>query len=252
MRKKLIIGNWKMNPRSAEDARKIFAAIKRKAAKISSVTTVICPPFPFLNLLSPDKKVALGAQDIHSEQDGAFTGEVSLAMVANAGGRYVIVGHSERRALGETDEFVNKKLMQALKHGMNSVLCIGEKERDEGGHYLHFLNAELVAALNKIPSTHLRHLVIAYEPIWAIGKKEDEAMKPSEMHEMTIYIRKVLKSLYRGVDVESVPVLYGGSIGESNAEAMIRDGMVDGLLVGRQSLEPEAFGAILALADKTR
>ena len=252
-RKKLIVGNWKMNPRSLDEARKIFSTIKRKVAKLSNVTTVICPPFPYLFALKPDnRKIFLGAQDIHSEQDGAFTGEVSLAMVANAGGRFILIGHSERRALGETDEMINAKLLRALKHGMTAILCVGEKERDEDGQYLHFINLELLAALEKIPRTLLKHLVVAYEPIWAIGKSEEEAMQPGDMHEMTIYVRKILKTLYRGVDVETIPILYGGSVGESNAGTMLREGMADGLLVGRQSLDPQAFGIILALADKTR
>lgn len=252
-KKQLIIGNWKMNPWKAEDARKIFDGIKKEGGKLAHVQTVICPPFVFLSDLSKKvsgHRVVLGAQDVFSEMEGAYTGEVSPLMLASAGAKYVIVGHSERRALGETDEMVNKKVFAALKMGLTAVLCVGETERDAEGKYFQFVKTQVETALAKIPKRMLSTLVIAYEPVWAIGAKAKGAVTPSDLVEMTLFIRKTLADMFDRSIAQAVPILYGGSVDDKNAESFLKEGEADGLLVGRASLDPKKFITILKSADK--
>ena len=247
--KKIIIANWKMNPFSAKEAEYILNGVKKTAAKLKKTQTVICPPFIYFNnlrkIIGKSTILFLGAQNSFWEIEGAFTGEVSPEMIKNSGGSYVILGHSERRALGESDEMVSKKTLVCLKTGLKTVVCIGEKVRDEQGDYLAFLKNEIRNSLNKVQKRFLRNLIIAYEPIWAIGKKDAEAMLPADIHETVIYIKKVLSEIYGQESALAVPILYGGSVGGKNAGEIIKDGGVNGLLVGHQSLKPENFNEIL-------
>lgn len=241
-RKKLLVGNWKMNPETLDEARHIASVIRRGMKKVSNVNVIICPPFPFLAVLRPkDKNVFLGAQDVFWERAGSYTGEVGLPMLDDVGARSVIIGHSERRAQGETDEMINKKVKVALVGGMGVILCIGEKERDANGHFLATIKQQLVSALLKVDKKNASNLIVAYEPIWAIGKSDREAMKGDSIHEMNIYIKKILSEIF-GQDIgRAIPVLYGGSVTPANAEDIVKNGRVDGLLVGRQSLKPAEF-----------
>jgi triosephosphate isomerase (TIM) len=183
------------------------------------------------------------------ETKGSYTGEVSAPMLASIGTEYVIVGHSERRARGENNEIVNRKVRVALLEGIDVVLCIGEEARDHGGEYLLFLTEELISALSGLKKDSLKHIAIAYEPIWAIGKTSKDAMKPSDMHEMSLFIRKILTDRYDRATALSVPILYGGSVEVENSETLLRGGEIDGFLVGHASLDPESFKEILALAS---
>ena len=243
----LVVGNWKMNPSSAEKAKEIFRGIKSTAKDLKNIKLVICPPFVYLSDLEKisDGNVILGAQDMFWEKDGAFTGEISPAMLKKAGEGYVILGHSERRALGETDEMVSKKVLSAVKTGLRPILCVGEKDRDAHGNYLHFLRNQIINSLGKIPKRFLNNIIIAYEPVWAIGKSEAEAMKPTDIHEMTIFIRKVLVEIYGSKTNINTLILYGGSVSHNNAADIIKNGEVQGLLVGRESLNPKKFGELL-------
>lgn len=247
--KKIIIANWKMNPFSVKEAENILNGVKKTVAKLKKTQVVICPPFVYFNNIQ--KKIGgfvnlfLGAQNSFWENEGAFTGEISPEMIKNYGGSYVILGHSERRALGETDEIVSKKAVTCLKAGLKIIVCIGEKTRDDHGEYLQFLNNEIRDSLSKVQKKFLPNLIIAYEPIWAIGKKDSEAMRSSDIHEMTIFIKKILSEIYGKDSALLVPILYGGSVGGKNAGEIIKDGGVNGLLVGHQSLKPENFNEIL-------
>lgn len=237
-----------MNPGTAKEAVEIFNPIKKVAAKWPKVSIVICPPFVYLNDLKKRTGTAnifLGAQDVFWEKEGAFTGEVSLSMIKNIGASYVILGHSERRAMGESNETVNKKTIAALKIGLKVILCVGEKIRDGQGEFLEFLKNEIRDSLNKVQKKFLKNLIIAYEPIWAIGKKESEAMSARDMQETAIYIKKILSEIYGREEAVKVPILYGGSVGGENAEEIIKEGKIDGLLVGHQSLNPWSFIEIL-------
>lgn len=245
----LVVGNWKMNPESAEKAKEIFRGIKSVAKDLKNIKVVICPPFVYLSDLEKinDGSITIGAQDVFWEKSGSFTGEISSNMLKKEGEGYVIVGHSERRELGETDEMVSKKIKTALQTGLRVILCIGEKVRDDHGEYLHFLRAQIINSLGKLSKRYLAKLVIAYEPVWAIGQAE--AMKTGELHEMTIFIKKVLVEIYGQKAGISVPVLYGGSVNHNNALEIIKNGEVSGLLVGRESLNPKKFGELLKTVD---
>lgn len=247
----IVIGNWKLNPPTLKEAESIFTGIKNGIKDID-VKVVICPPFVYLNELrglSTKEKIFLGSQDISSESKGAFTGEISAEMLKNVGATYTIIGHSERRAKGETDADVAKKVAVALKAGLTTIVCIGEKERDERGSYLGFLKEQIVGSLKGVPRKFASNIIIAYEPVWAIGKGK-EAVTAHDLHQMTIFIRKHLIDIYNTAAASEISIIYGGSVDEENAELLIADGEVDGLLVGRESLNPENFVKIVKVVEK--
>lgn len=252
--KRIVAANWKMNPDTLFRAKKIFEPLKRNASKFRNVNLLLLPPFPYLAPLRESykgKSVAFGAQDVFPEPRGSFTGEVSPLMLQSVGATHILVGHSERRALGDTDEKVEKKLRAALDNAFSVILCIGERERDHGGHYLGFLRDQIVAALKGVTVKELKGVTIAYEPIFAIGKSADNAMKPFEIHETVLFIRRVLTEMYDRDSAFRLPILYGGSVEVSNAEGILRDGEVQGFLVGHASLVPDEFLEILRIADRT-
>lgn len=242
-----------MNPATAKEAESILSATKKIIEKLKKTQVIICPPFIYFEnlrkIIGKTPNLFLGAQDVFWENEGAFTGEISPEIIKNFGGCYAIIGHSERRKLGETDEIVSKKITTCLKVGLKVVLCIGENARDEQGDYLIFLRNEIRNSLNKIQKRYLENLIIAYEPIWAIGKKDTEAMRSSDIYETIIYIKKILSEIYGQENALAVPILYGGSVSGKNAGDIIKSGGVDGLLVGRQSLKPEVFSDVLSITD---
>lgn len=242
-----------MEPQTASDATKLAREISKKARTLQNVRTVICPPHIFLKKLErvTDKAwCSLGAQDVFWEDRGAHTGEISPFMLKDAGVKYVIVGHSERRLLGETNEIVNKKLRTVLSHGLEAIVCVGEQERDEEGEYLHFVEGEIQESLAKLSKDAMRSVIIAYEPIWAVGKKASRADTPEELFEMVIFIRKTLNKLFGKEVARSTRVIYGGSVNENNAKGFLSEGKAGGLLVGRASLDAKKFGTILEIADR--
>ncbi len=249
--KKLVVANWKMNPPSLEEARNLAKDVKRVAKNLKRTNVCIAPPFVYLHSLSTllKNEIALGAQTAHSETLGAFTGEVSYSELPQFNVRYVIVGHSERRKMGETDEIINKKIKSVVNDGMNAILCVGESSRDSSGEYYNFIKHQIVSGLKDVSKKAVDNVVIAYEPIWAVGAKE--AMHPRDLHEMSIFIRKVLKDMY-GVFADYVRVLYGGSVDRVNADSLVRDGNVSGLLIGRESLRSRDFIEILKLVDSIK
>jgi len=251
MRKKLIIANWKMNPASLKEAEKLFLVVKKSVSKFKNVKTVICPSFVHLGemtYLYSGKLIDFGAQDAFWENKGSFTGEVSPLMLKDLGVKYVILGHSERREMGETNEIVSQKVKASLKAGLNVILCIGESERDDGGGFLKFLEEELQESLRGVSRNNLSKLIIAYEPIWAIGKSTEDAMSSRQLHQTKLFILKVLKDIY-GKPGISVPVIYGGSSTPENTEELLAGGEVHGLLVGNQSLIAPNFIEILNRAN---
>ncbi|MFQ5661943.1 MAG: triose-phosphate isomerase [Candidatus Paceibacteria bacterium] len=250
--KKLIVANWKMNPQSLTDAKKLFLSIKKTASKLTNVQTVICPPYVFispLNKLYSGHRIALGVQDVFWKEKGSYTGEVSPEEIKSVGAKYVILGHSERRELGETNEMVNKKVIASLKAGLNVILCIGESKRDAHALYLKFLTEELKTALSGVQRKMLRNLIVAYEPIWAIGKTTDDAMSPHKMHEMNIFIKKIFAELYDKKTALNIPIIYGGSAEPGNVKELLREGEIDGFLVGHASLDAGEFSEILKIAN---
>jgi triosephosphate isomerase len=249
--KKLIIGNWKMYPASVKDAKAKFTAIKKVGSKLTNVQTVICPPLVYvsdLKKLVTGHRVVVGAQNAWFENEGAFTGEVSLAMLASVGAQYVIVGHSERRTMGENDELVNKKVLAGVKAGLTVVLCVGERERDQDGEYMKFIAEQMKSALHGVQKKDLKQIVIAYEPLWAIGKNAIRPASTDDALEVTILIKKTLADVF-GKDGSTIAILYGGSVDAKNAWEFLLKSQIDGLLVGRASLDPKVFGEILKSAD---
>jgi triosephosphate isomerase (TIM) len=253
MKRKIIVGNWKMNPVSLAEAQNIFKKIKRTASLLRSTQVVMCPPFVFLGKFAPQKgvrgkgAVGIGAQDVFYESQGAFTGNVSAAMLKDLGLSHVIVGHSERRAMGETDEVVSKKALAALEAGIHPIICVGEVTRDAQSMYLETLKNQIRNSLSKIPKKLLNQIIVAYEPVWAIGAKE--AMDPATIEEMTIFVKKVISDISDRDSGISTPVLYGGSINFRNAPDIMVRGKVDGLLVGRESVNTPGFVELLKAVD---
>jgi triosephosphate isomerase len=170
-------------------------------------------------------------------------------MIKGVGADYCIIGHSERRALGETNEIVGRKVRAALRNGLKVILCVGEHERDESGRYLEFLKTELEESLAQAGRKILSQIIIAYEPIWAIGKSADQSMAPRDVHETSLFIRKILREIFKNESALKIPILYGGSVAPENTEALVRGGNVEGLLVGHKSLVPEHFNEIIRILD---
>ena len=251
MSKRIIVGNWKMNPSSLEEAKRIYRSIRKTSKKLSiSTEIVICPPFLYLKSFlnkNLENNIKIGAQNIFSEEQGSFTGEISISMLKNLDVSYVIIGHSERRNMGETDEIISKKIQLVLDFGLSPILCIGEKERNPDGNYLHFIKEQIKNSLNKVQKRHINKLIIAYEPLWAIGVKE--AMNPSDIHEMSLFIKKVLSDIYGHNNAVSTKILYGGSVNFRNAMDIITLGQVNGLLVGRESINSVGFSELLKSID---
>ncbi|MEK7182384.1 MAG: triose-phosphate isomerase [Patescibacteria group bacterium] len=252
--KKIIIANWKMAPETIGEAFEILKKVKNTARTLKNTKVVICPPSLYINELKESvgktKKILFGVQNIFSEEKGSHTGEVSIDMVKNLGMEYVIVGHSERRALGEDDIIVSKKLNLVLNSKLNPILCVGEKERNEEGNFLLFISEQIKNSLQGVEKKYLKNLIIAYEPIWAIGKTAQDAMDSRGVHQMHLFIKKVLKDLFDEKIAEKVAIIYGGSVELENVEDLIKNGNIDGFLIGHESLDADKFCEILKLVDK--
>lgn len=247
---KIIVGNWKMNPSTLEEAKNIIS--KTFEVKSKNVSVVIAPPAVFLIPLMQffkRKKILFGAQNTNYLKEGAHTGEISVSMLRKAGVQYVIAGHSERRAQGESDADVSLKVASILKEKMIPILCIGEKEHDSAGAYLEILQNQLLNSLSGVPTSSFKSIIIAYEPIWAIGKEEKDAMNSRMLHETSIFIRKILNDKF-GKLAKGVKIIYGGAVSEDNAYDLVHDGEVDGLLVGHHSLKPTDFKKIIMEVGK--
>lgn len=251
-RKKIVIGNWKMNPRSRAEAKKLFTMLTRKRITAKNTTTVVCPPFLYLSELArgyTGSKIFFGAQDVSAQKEGAFTGEVSTAQLQDAGARFVILGHSERRALGENDAAIALKVKAALTAGMHAILCIGEKERDADGTHLKMIEDQIKASLAGVHKKIIKKLIVAYEPIWAVGKGH-HAMLPDDISRMTLFVRKILAEMYGRPVAQEISVIYGGSVDAENSHDIITNGHVDGFLVGRQSLHADEFIEVINSISK--
>ena len=247
----VVAGNWKMN-KAVPEARTLAAALKNELAGIGNVSHVVCPPFISLPAVAGELQgsgIAVGAQNAHQEESGAFTGEVSVAMLAGVC-EYVIVGHSERRQLfGETDEGVNRKTIAAQAAGLRPIVCVGESlEQRELGRAESVVASQVRTALESIESTD--GLLIAYEPIWAIGT--GVAATPADAQQVMSGIRAVLSEMFGTAAAGQVPLLYGGSVSPDNAAGFFAGADVNGALVGGASLQAESFAAISQAASEAR
>lgn len=255
MKKQLyIIGNWKMKITSAKEAKKIFLAEKKIAGKVSHVQTIICAPFVYLPLLGTEMsghRMALGAQNVFYEDSGAFTGEVSPLMLKENKVQYCLVGHSERRVMGETDDMVSQKIATCLRHLITPIVCVGELKRDNKGIFYKKLKDQLLASLKDIPREALGKIIFAYEPVWAISStKNQRNATPEDAREMAVFMRKVLADHYGLKRTSHIRVIYGGSANKDNARDFLETGEIDGLLPGSASVDPKNFGEMIRIAGE--
>lgn len=243
----LIIGNWKMNPTSLVEAKAIVTSLKTSTKKFLEATIVIAPPALFMLEVKKamgSSAIALGAQTMHEAPVGAQTGEQSTSMLVAAGATHIIIGHSERRALGESDDQVNRKTVAALKAKLIPVVCIGEKERDSAGNFFLHIEAQVIAIFKDVQPSRFKDVVIAYEPIWAIGTGKTASV--DDVLEMQLFIKKTLTKHFGKSAAAKVRVIYGGSVNAENAEALYATSGVAGFLVGGASLKPAEFTKIIA------
>lgn len=242
-----------MNPVTLKDAKLTYSAIKKVASKTRRTKVLICAPTIYLSelkkLSAGASKVELGAQDVSSADVGAYTGATSAYMVRDLGVKMTIIGHSEKRATGDTDEMINQKIKIALSAGLKIILCIGETKRDGHGEYLNILQKQLEKALAGFPARQADKLIIAYEPVWAIGKNAAGVETPDGFLHNKIFIRKIVSRIVGKKKALALPVLYGGSANSQNAVDFLRAGQADGLLVGRDSLNPKNFAEIIKIAE---
>jgi triosephosphate isomerase (TIM) len=252
MRKKILAANWKMNLTQSE-AESYLAAFNSEIGEVDDVEVVIVPPFTAIPaLVAASEKmpsIRIGAQNMHWEKSGAFTGEVSAAMLRALFVKYVILGHSERRALfGETDEIVNRKVRAALEAGLRPIFCIGEtlRERD-AGKVEEVLSRQVRLGLGGVAQKDLTEIVVAYEPCWAIGT--GRTATPSEAQEAHAYVRSVLTELSSTAVADRIRIQYGGSVKPENTEELMRQKDIDGALVGGASLDPRSFVRIIRRAE---
>ena len=252
-RKKLIAGNWKMN-KTSSDAASLAHDIVVSVGTLSTVEIVICPPFTALEGVArtiDGSLVKLGAQNMHFEASGAFTGEVSAPMLRALFATHVILGHSERRVLfGETDELVNKKVLAALKHQLRPILCVGESLAErEAGATLKVVQTQVERSLEGVSREQAASLVLAYEPVWAIGTgKVATAVQAQEVH---AFIRGLLDKLFGEAAAQRIRILYGGSMKPANAAELLNQKDVDGGLIGGASLEARSFVELVRAAAAT-
>ncbi len=247
MRKPLIAGNWKMH-KTRDEALQFIYAVANDLPSRQYVDTVICPQAPVLRDLvkRQGEQLRIGAQTMHEATEGAYTGEVSAALLENIGVDYVIIGHSERREhFAETDDAVNRKLHQAFRYDLTPILCIGEKlEEREGNRTEDVVAKQLDIALKGLGKDQVERLVIAYEPIWAIGTGKTATVEQAE--ETIAFIRRRVKETYDEAVSEQVRILYGGSVNPENLPAMLKTANIDGALIGGASLNAKDF---LTMAD---
>jgi len=252
MRKKILAANWKMNLTHSE-AESYLQSFLTEIGEVNDVEVVILPPFTAIPALvsASDKMPALrvGAQNMHWEKSGAYTGEVSATMLRALYVKYVVLGHSERRTLfGETDEIVNRKVRAALDAGLRPIFCIGESlhERD-CNEVEQVLGRQLRSGLEGVSQKDFTEIVVAYEPCWAIGT--GRTATPAQAEETHAFIRSVLAELTDGATAERVRIQYGGSVKPDNAEELMRQRNIDGALIGGASLDPRSFAQIIRCAE---
>lgn len=242
----LIVANWKAYVEDLKKAKKLLAVSKR-LTRATKIDIVLAPPSPLLGVLAINNKskVAFSAQDVSHTTGGAKTGEATAQSYVTIGTTYAIIGHSERRALGDTDMIVAEKVAHALAHGLIPILCVGERERDGEGRYLSYVREELTTAIESLTPKERTGVIIAYEPLWAIGKTAADAIQSTDLAEMVLYIRKVLAELLPGKSSRRSLVLYGGSVEPGNIRSLAGSSGVDGFLIGHASVDPIAFSLLV-------
>jgi len=251
MRKKVIVGNWKMN-KDIPASVKLIEELKNQLTDLKeSVDVIVCPPFTSLdsvNTLLKDSKIKLGAQNMYFENDGAFTGEISADMLLSAGCEYVILGHSERRTIfKESDELINKKIKKALSSNLKPIFCVGETlEEREHGITEQIVKTQVTEGLKGISEKDLEQIIIAYEPVWAIGTGKTASKEQAQ--EVHAFIRLLVKDLYSPEAASKIIIQYGGSVKPENSAELLSQPDIDGALVGGACLKADSFSGIIKSA----
>jgi triosephosphate isomerase (TIM) len=248
MRRKVIAGNWKMNKDIHETANLIVELMERMKDFKSQVDVVICPPYTSLVVaksLIKDSQIKLGAQNMSQYDDGAYTGEISAKMLTTIGCQYIIIGHSERRQyFKETDDLVNSKVRKALSVGLTPIVCIGETlEEREAGVTDRIITTQIKGVLRELSSSEVEKIIIAYEPVWAIGTGKNAT--PEQANQVHKLIRKLIGQLYSWSLAEKILIQYGGSMNAQNAASLLSQSDIDGGLIGGASLKSDAFLTII-------
>ena len=249
-RKTVIAGNWKMNktPSETKEFMSAFKAILPKGRWCDVVSCVPAVCIPAAVRAVRDTRVCIGGENMNPNPSGAYTGEISASMLLDAGCKYVIIGHSERRAMGETDEDVNAKVLAALEAGLTPIMCCGESlEQRESGVTEEWISMQIKNGLKNVPEDKMRKVIIAYEPIWAIGT--GRTATPEQAQEVCQGIRTVVRKLYSSKHARAISILYGGSMNEKNAAELLAQADIDGGLIGGASLVPEKFVQIIEAAN---
>ncbi|MGB8658263.1 MAG: triose-phosphate isomerase [Candidatus Zixiibacteriota bacterium] len=252
MRIPIIAGNWKMY-KTEDEALHLVSDLKQRLKDVMGVKVIVCPPFTALSAVKralENSQILLGAQNMHWEEKGAFTGEVSPTMLLTAGCKYVIIGHSERRNLFfETDHSVNLKVKSALKFNLSPIICVGEKlDEREANKTEEVIEIQVKGAFEDLQLHEAEKTVVAYEPVWAIGT--GRTATPQQANEVHLFIRQLLSAEFGKESAEKINILYGGSVKPDNARELLRMSDIDGALVGGASLDAGSFEAIVRSAVK--
>ena len=253
MRIPIVAGNWKMY-KTEEEAFALASNLKRRLKDVFGVKVILCPPFTSLfsvRKAMEGSSILLGAQNMHWEEKGAFTGEISPPMLLTAGCKYVILGHSERRMyFSETDEFVNAKLKSALKFGLSPIVCVGEKlDQREANKTEQVIERQMDGAFKGLDAQQAAATIVAYEPVWAIGT--GKTATPGQANDVHLLIRKLLGSRFGKDCAERINILYGGSVKPENSGELLGMPEIDGALVGGASLDAESFEKIVMSAVRS-
>lgn len=247
MNKKLVIANWKSNPKTLKEAISLFSSFKN--LKNTSSDIVVCAPLPFLGNIKSGL-IKVGAQNVSINSEGPFTGEVTASMLKSVGVTYCIVGHSERRKMGETSLEVSLKAKKLLKEKITPIVCVGEKERGQNGEHFEEISSILLASIQNIPKNQLSGIIVAYEPLWAISTENKGVIDAATLQETIIFFKKILTDYAGKLIASKVTIIYGGSVDSKNALEILQNGGVSGFLVGKASLSIKTFGPILDAVKK--
>ena len=250
MRRKIIAGNWKMN-NDLNATQNLISNLAKSLNNNENCDIIICPPFTSLSEANSQIKntaIKLGAQNMYFENEGAYTGEISAQMLKSAGCEFVILGHSERRAIfNESDSLINKKIKKAISSGLKPIFCVGESlEQREKGVTKDIIKTQVTEGLKDISAEEIKTLIIAYEPVWAIGTGKNAT--PEQAQEVHKFIRSLIKEKYSDEDAENMIIQYGGSVKPDNAKDLLSQKDIDGALVGGASLKADSFLGIIRAA----
>lgn len=250
MKNKITLGlNWKANPLNVVLAKGLFTQTKQVASK-GKAKLIVLPPSVFLPTFQTNKgKIVLGAQDCFYESTGPFTGAVSVPMLKSVGVQYVLVGHSEIRARGETNEDVSKKVKAVLDNKLTPIACVGELERDEDGEHIQTIKEQLKYVFLNVDQKDFSKVIIAYEPVWAISSQHNGAITSEQLHETLILIKKTLTGMFGGQVANKITLWYGGSVNPDNIEELLTVPLISGFLVGSASLDAKKVGEMVKIIE---